>query len=275
MRPSRAQQIFSCQIRGIAKRLLAAAIIFVSLNGCSPKVDCSHLQAGQVCTRILFIGNSYTYVNDLPGMFGELAMAGGHAVETGMAAQGGWTLADHQISPETLALLNSSKWDYVVLQEQSQIPSVEQSRTATMYPAARSLVDSIRKTGAEPIFFLTWAHQNGWPEYGMQNYMVMQTEIDQGYLGIANEMIVPVAPVGYAWSAVNAQDPSLALWQADGSHPSGEGTYLAACVFYAVIFRDTPEGLSFHPHLSADTARLLQGVAASTVLDNPAQWNLP
>jgi hypothetical protein len=132
-------------------------------------------------------------------MFAELAYTGGHGVETGIAAQGSWTLSDHVNSSDTLDKLSSLKWNFVVLQEQSQIPAIEQSRTDEMYPAARILVRQIKETGATTIFFLTWARRNGWPENGLQDYQSMQFQIDIGYLGIAQELNVPVAPVGYAW----------------------------------------------------------------------------
>ena len=199
----------------------------------------------------------------------------GLAAQTGMAAEGGWTLADHLNASETAGLLNSAKWDFVVLQEQSQVPALELDRTQIMYPAARSLVQQVRAIGAQPIFFLAWAHHDGWPEEGMQTYGAMQAQIDAGYLGIAQELNVPVAPVGAAWLAATQQYPQLDLWQSDNSHPTMQGTYLAACVFYAVLFRQSPVGLSYTADLSAETARELQTLAADTVLNNPAQWNLP
>jgi hypothetical protein len=257
------------------KRIIAAFIFLLIVTSCTPQTNCSNLQTNETCTRVLFIGNSYTYVNDLPGTFAGLARAGGYKVETGMSAVGGWTLADHVQSAQTLDLLNSEKWDYAILQEQSQIPSVAQSRLYTMYPAARTLISDIVKRGIIPVFFLTWARRDGWPEYGMQSYADMQAQIDQGYLGIAEELHIPVAPVGEAWSAVYTQDPSLVLWQDDGSHPTELGTYLAACVFYAAIFHQTPLGLKYFPHLSRAVATILQTVAANTVLENPAQWHLP
>jgi hypothetical protein len=204
-----------------------------------------------------------------------LAAAGGHAAEVQTVAQGGWSLADHVNSAQTMNAIELSKWNFVVLQEQSEIPSVPQSRTQSMYPAARILVARIREAGATPVFFLTWAHRDGWPENGMPNYDAMQAQLNNGYLGIAQELGAAVAPVGVAWSAAHRQDPQLALWQADGSHPTLTGTYLAGCVFYAVIFRQSPVGLSYTDGLPDDTARSLQNSAADTVLGDPAQWNLP
>jgi len=186
-----------------------------------------------------------------------------------MAAQGGWTLAEHLQSAETLQILNSKNWKFVVLQEQSQIPSVVSARTQGMYPAARELVKKIKATGAMPIFFVTWAHRDGWPEYGMNDYESMQAQINYGYTEIAQELKAPIAPVGAAWLTAKTEDPDLLLWQADGSHPTDPGTYLAACVFYAVIFHESPNGLSYRADLSRENARILQSVASSTVLNIP------
>jgi hypothetical protein len=258
------------------KRLLVLCIFFyLALQGCSLSPTCGGAQAADPCLRILFIGNSYTYVNDLPATFKQLAAAGGHRVETGMLAEGGWTLAQHLAAPATRDKLASAHWDDVVLQEQSEIPAVERSRSTQMYPAARELAGKIRAAGASPIFFMTWAHRDGLPANGLLSYESMQGQIDAGYAAIASELAVPIAPVGAAWWAATWQASGLELWQADGSHPSTQGTYLAACVFYAVIFRQSPVGLSYHSDLSAETARTLQSIAADTVLKDQQEWHLP
>jgi len=236
---------------------------------------CIPLPSRGPCTRVLFIGNSYTFTNNLPLVFARLALAGGHQVETGMAAEGGWTLSDHVKSSATVEAIQSTKWNFIVLQEQSQIPASVQDRTESMYPAARALVHQIEAVGATPLFFLTWAHRDGWPEEGLPDYASMQEQIDQGYLGIAQELNVGVAPAGYVWWAAKGQYPELALWQADGSHPSEQGTYLAACVFYATVFRQSPAGLSYRGGLPEVTAQLLQEIASKTVLTDPQQLHLP
>ena len=241
--------------------LILFALLFI-ITGCSPETNCADDPA---CKRVLFIGNSYTYVNDLPGTFTDLAKSGGHRVETDMSAQGGWSLADHVNSAETLDKIKSSKWNYVVLQEQSQMPASKQAREMQMYPAARTLVTEIRKTGAEPIFFETWAHSNGWPENNMPVYGTMQANINEGYLAIAQELNVKVSPVGLAWFAAVKQKSPIKLWQDDGSHPSVAGTYLAACVFYKTLFQESPEGLSYKNGLSTENAQWLQKIAADTV----------
>jgi len=190
-----------------------------------------------------------------------------------MSAQGGWMLADHVNSSDTIAKIHSEKWKFVVLQEQSEVPAIQQSRTQEMYPAARILVSDIEQIGAKPIFFITWAHRDGLPANGMPNYVSMQAQINNGYILMAQAFNVPVAPVGYAWQAVRNQYPQINLWQDDGSHPTEEGTYLAACVFYADIFRQSPEGLAYQANLSQETAQALQKTAAEIVFNG--QWGIP
>jgi uncharacterized protein DUF4886 len=243
----------------------------LAFSGCS-SVPCDDTHP---CVRILFLGNSYTYVNDLPGTLTQLAKSGGKHVETEMVAEGGLMLADHAGNSATLDKIASTKWDYVVLQEQSQTPSVEQGRVNQMYPAARTLVSKIKAAGSTPLFFMTWGHRNGWPENGLPNYASMQSQISSGYTRIAQELAAPVAPVGNAWALAVQQHPELELWQEDGSHPSEQGTYLAACVFYAVIFKESPEGLRFRGNLSKEIAQTLQALAAETVLSKHQLPGLP
>ena len=103
----------------------------------------------------------------------------------------------------------------------------------------------------------------------------MQAQLDVGYRTIADELRVGVAPVGDAWAAMHDADPGMDLWQTDGSHPTTAGTYLAACVFYASIFHESPVGLAYSADLSGDTTKTIQAAAAAEVLTNPKGWSLP
>ena len=216
--------------------------------------------ARSACVRVLFIGNSYTYVNDLPTVFRELARAAGQNVETNIVANGGETLAQHAASSDDRAVLGGSSWQYVVLQEQSEIPSVESLRQTGMYPATRSLVASARADGATPILLETWAHRDGWSDYGL-TFVSMQAAIDQGYATIAGELKVSIAPAGQVWQLVATHDPGITLWQSDGSHPTPAGTFLAACTLYARIFGPCPVGGSYTAGLSTTDAATIEAAA--------------
>ena len=257
---------------GLVTAIVAIAVFPMPQLGLWGNPGCS--LPGVTCTRVLFIGNSYTSVNDLPDTYADLAWAGGHRVQTEALDEGGWTLAQHLAASETAPTIDSERWDDVVLQEQSQLPSLAVDRTGMMYPAATKLVAMIRQRGAQPIFYLTFAHQDGWSEEGLPDYPSMQAAIDAGYMRIADQLSVPVAPVGAAWETVVGEASHPDMWQSDGTHPTVSGTYLAACVFYATIFRQSPVGLGYDDGLPSGEAHTLQTVAAATVLDDPAYWGL-
>ena len=217
--------------------------------------------------RVLFIGNSLTFQNNLPEIFAELARSGGYDVEVDMSAYGGWTLSDHAASPVTRDKIDQG-WDFVILQEQSVIPCMAGEREQYMYPAVRTLHSILTGNGSTPILFMTWGRRNGFPDAGYSTFSEMQSEIYSGYMDIADELNIIVAPVGSAWLRALEKDAQLNLWEMDGIHPSKEGTYLSACVFYATIFRQSPEGLLYTAGLSEEVALALQAAAAETCLQS-------
>lgn len=240
-------------------------------------VSCGLLGGSQDQVEVLFIGNSYTASNGLPDMFERLAEEGGHGVRAEMVAPGGWRFADHVASTGpsgTIERIKGRAWDYVVLQEQSVIPSLAGTREREMYPAARGLYSEVNAIGAETIFFMTWGRRDGLPSEGHPDFSSMQRALEEGYLQIGNELNVPVAPVGIAWWKGLQGSPDLDLWVADGSHPTRVGTYLAACVFYAVIFGESPEGVDYNGGLDDDLATQLQTIAWETVQPHAELWNL-
>jgi len=253
-----------------ALTLLCAVVIALAIGACAPAVGCGERTDG--CLRVLFIGNSYTQVNDLPATFAALARAGGHRVEVGMAAEGGQTLLGHTTSSNTQSQLVPNQWDVVVLQEQSQIPSLTWSRDSEMAPGAQSLVTEIRGLGARPLFFSTWAHRDGWPANGMDE-ATMQAAIDASYLGLGRQLGVGVVPVGEAWTAASGAS-TIGLWQDDGSHPTAAGTFLAAAVFYAALYAEDPVTASQGSGApSVGGASTLAGVARDVVADR-GHWGL-
>ncbi|MBN1876422.1 MAG: SGNH/GDSL hydrolase family protein [Anaerolineae bacterium] len=182
--------------------------------------------------KILFIGNSYTYFNDLPGMLQDLAQAAGKPLETAAVTSGGKSLEWHLYSnPATLDAIDKGGWSFVVLQDYSLQTITDPDK---MRSAATSLAARICKVGATPVLYLTWARQHI-PE--------MQDTITKMYVQIACEIDARVAPVGEAWRKVRAAEPALVLHTEDRSHPNILGSYLTACVFYAIFFKETPVGL--------------------------------
>ncbi len=216
------------------------------------------------CVRVLFIGNSYTSVNDLPGTFAGLARSAGFAVDSSAIDPGGQTLAGHLADPSVTAAITSGRWNVVVLQEQSEIPAASDAVAATMTPAVSSLVRTIRSSHAAPFLLETWAHRDGWPDRGLDR-AAMQAAIDASYEAIGSSLGVPVAPVGRAWQRATADAPSIVLWQDDGSHPTSAGTYLAAAVLLRTVTGRSAVGLSAVGALATTDAEALQRIAAETI----------
>jgi hypothetical protein len=247
-------------------RLPAAAILATALAGCGGEpVKAVHSGAGcasirpDVSCSVLFLGNSYTAVNDLPKVFTKLAGSDGIAVSTTARAPGGATLADHVAAGD--AAFDDATFNVVVLQEQSQIPASHALAESQMFPAATALAAHARRIGAEPLLLETWAHRDGWPEAGITTYAEMQQAITANYTKIARSLRVAAAPVGESWARELSEPTHPRLWQDDGSHPTISGTYLGACVLFASIFHRSPEGLPYHDGVSPRVAAQLQAVA--------------
>ncbi len=194
---------------------------------------------------ILFIGNSYTYYNGgVDVMLKNIALAEGDTLETEAFTVGGAKFSDFCNNPETFERIRSRAWDYVVLQEQSQLPSFPPSQVETeCYPFAKQLCDSIRANDSctQILFFMTWGRENG-DQSNCGNYEPlctyegMQQRLRESYVQMADDNNAIVVPVGLAWKYVRDHYPEIDLYQSDESHPTLEGTYLAACTFYSVVF---------------------------------------
>jgi len=214
--------------------------------------------------KVLFLGNSYTHANRLPSLVAGLAdAAGGRKIEIAEHTRGGFTLEKHLEEDGAVEAIGKQKWDVVVLQEQSLRPVAEKD---LMRGAALRFYAEIKRQGAEPVFFLTWARRDQ-PE--------MQRDLNTAYFGIASSLRAKVAPVGLAWQRALRTNPKRALHTDDGSHPNPAGSYLAACVFYATLLDASPVGLPGElshdgkplVKLDSELAAQLQEVAWTTVED--------
>lgn len=260
-------------------------------------------EQGNAPLKVLFVGNSYTGVNDLPSLVVGLAeAAGGRKTEAGRHVFGGCTFERHVKETEAIEKIRHGKWNVVVLQEQSLRPVIDRVR---MHEYARTLHTEIKKQGAETLLYLTWARQHiremqegadpaSSPEYAKAMFQISRagktaqfdswcqqhkTGLERGlngaYLDIAQELGAGVAPVGIAWKKALETDPNLVLHRSDKSHPNPAGSYLAACVFYATLLEKNPVGLpgeikkrgKLLVQLAPHEAKLLQEVAWETVKD--------
>ena len=220
--------------------------------------------------RVLFVGNSLTYQNDLPRMFAGLAKSRGHDVQVDVFSPGGYRLAQHAVDQRLLEKIDRGGWDVVVLQEQSQMPAVPRERLdREVYPFARALSQRIQAASprARIAFYQTMARRNGdaqtFPDLPeAHTYQGMQRRINASYAEMAKANHGLLVPVGEVWEKARTQNPTLSLY-ADDVHPSFLGTYLVACVFYAALFGESPIGAAHPPGIDDASAAFLQKLASA------------
>jgi len=222
--------------------------------------------------QVLFIGNSYTHRNSLPQLFAELSQSAGKSVIAERSTYSSGLLETHSVDDSTLSAISRGIWDFIILQEQSQIPTIEHFRYNSMYPSARFLDSLITGQSAKTVFYMTWGRKyggqqarRGYYSPNFINFFHMQDSLQSAYEEIANELSAIVAPVGVAWANALKIDPSADLWTHDHSHPTIQGSYLAACVFYSTLFNESPVGLSYTGGLTSEDAAFFQNVAYQTV----------
>ncbi len=232
--------------------------------------------------RVLFIGNSYTYVNDLPQMTADIAASMGDHLEYNSNTPGGCTFRQH-CSNQSIQLIQQGQWDVVVLQEQSQLPSFPQQQVENqVFPYAQQLVAAVYHYNpcAEPMFYMTWGRKNGdagnapfFPVLG--SYEGMDSMLCLRYTYMAQTYDASLSPVGRVWNYLR-HNSNIELYQSDESHPSLAGTYAAACTFYSMLFLRDPDSIRYKPSsLSDDEARQIRNAAHNVAFLNLQQWKRP
>lgn len=238
----------------------------------------SHLLLGQDTLRALFIGNSYMGVNNLPQMVQGLSSSLGDVLIYDSNTPGGQTFQMQANNAVNYQKMAAQEWDYIILQGQSQEPSFPYAQVNSQsLPYAVQLADSAKaiQPCSQVNYFMTWGRQNGDPQWDSINtFDKMNGRLRDAYLRIADSASAAVSPVGVAWKHVRDNHPNINLYQQDGSHPSLEGSYLAACVFYTSLFHKSSVASNYNPGIDPNTATILQAVASTVVLDSLITWKL-
>lgn len=180
--------------------------------------------------RVLFVGNSLTYVNDVPAMVAALARERAIRIEVGTVAAPNASLEDHWNDGDGGASheIAAGRWDVVVLQ---QGPSSRPSSRDHLIEFANRFAAEIRAAGARPALYGVWI--------GRSRIAALDDAIDS-YALAAEACDCRLLPVGLAWKEAWAHGRRAALYGPDGFHPSGDGSYLAALVIWAGLTGSDP-----------------------------------
>lgn len=183
--------------------------------------------------RVLFLGNSYTYFNDLPSMVAKLAASSpGRKIDARAVTRGGANLAELWSVTNALETLRNGEWDVVVLQEQSTLGSNyadgkwQVNEPAGLLRWGKFWQTEIQRKNAKTVLYLTWGRRAR-PEF--------QTALNYGYAEAATALGAQIAPAGLAWKRLRELHSNIELFDPDGTHPSPVGTLVNACVFLETL----------------------------------------
>jgi hypothetical protein len=209
------------------------------------------LLAASPVRRVLFVGNSLTYTNDLPAVVHAIAAQAGDDVIVASAAGPNLALIDHlHGAGDALQRLRSARWDYVVLQ---QGPTTVQMCRDSLIAWTRAFDTLARAAGARPALLMTWPRA-GEPEL----FDAVRVSFQEAARAVGGVFI----PAGEAWRIALAADPEVRLYGPDGFHPSAAGTWLTGLVIFERLSgrdaRTLPPVIPTVPGMPGQTIRLLQ-----------------
>lgn len=241
----------------------------------------------QDTTKILFIGNSFTFFNNMPQMVQNLAGAAQKPVLIGMHTPGGVSVGDiaqgnmaHMNNPALFSLIRTEKWDFAVLQDNQGrfiLDSAVFSPASLVVQGHLNIMDSVKANNscAKMVLFGGWAFKNGLPPYGNTGTELIK-KIMVNYRVLNDTMKEVIAPIGEAWIKAIDHLPAVNLWDADDAHPSYEGSFLTASAIFSTIFNLPAETLAYNGTLSPLTAGTLRAFADSAVFTAAyhARYNL-
>ena len=253
-------------------------------------------------SNLLMYGNSYTGANNLASLMESLGVVDAESFTPGgRMISGHWNDINTPMHASNTTLRNPNiDWDYVVLQDQSQVPSfpTNDSDWQASKDGAVNISTEVEAEGSETVLFMTWGRRSGetgpqWHQHNInQNFTIMQQRLESGYINYHDNMTaagntVWIAPVGLAFahihdnvmaSGINATTSGNTfydLYSPDGSHPSLSGSYLSACVLYATMTGESPVGSNDTVSLSAALKLELQQAAAATVFNETSHIAYP
>ena len=186
---------------------------------------------------VLFIGNSFTYFNDMPGMLSEMFKEAGLAYQVESLTKGGWYLSRYadpqdEMGAQLYGDYVGKHWDYVILQDQSFNPAKDFDN---FFEGAKTLCQVLK--AGKVLFYQTWAYEDGSEKLEKTGltYDEMYRKLKEAYGRAAEDLGGVLVPVGDRFAACHAEKSDRKLYKDDNFHPSEVGSRIAALEFFKAI----------------------------------------
>lgn len=195
--------------------------------------------------NILFIGNSYTYYNDMPSLFEQLAISNQKSVKVHSVTDGGRKLlaymdATDEFTVKLDTLLSKHTFDVCFIQEQSLLPIVDYDK---FIYGLDCVVNKLKNKANQILLYATWGRKNGSKQLEEHNWTTesMANLLSDAYQKAAKLYAARVSPVGNNFLYVTQKYPEINLYHEDCSHPSYQGSCFAALTHYHTVFGEFPK----------------------------------
>lgn len=186
---------------------------------------CCCLSAQSDTTKVLFVGNSFTYFFNLPQVVSSMASSQGIMIDTRQSTVGGSNLEQHwkeERDTKTRQMIEQHDWDYVVFNNHS-LSAIETPESFLEY--GKKFATLVRERGATPVFMMTWAYQSN---------PLMQPELTRMHRELCDSAPADCVPCGPLFGEVRKWRPDLPMFH-DDKHPSSNGTYLLGLAFFKYL----------------------------------------
>jgi len=174
--------------------------------------------------KLLFVGNSLTYTNDLPSILEQIATVYGKNIETEMLCYPNYAIVDHLAEGKIQQMIAANNYDYVIVQ---QGPSSQEEGRKMLIDAGKQLSVFTKKHNSILAYYMVWPSKR---------YYFTFDKVIANHIEAAQKNNALLFPVGTYWRQYEAQQKGTSLYGADQFHPSKTGSFLAAVTIFKKIF---------------------------------------
>lgn len=237
------------------RMLLVVLAILLLSNGCK----------GQE-TKILFLGNSLIYTNELPRVFDSIATDMQAKVSIDEITYANFKILTHMEYEDTIEAIMEGDWNHVICNEHNYLLLDPTLHSTELHPAWKKLQELFKSKSTEVHMFINWGFTLGMRgKENLDSYDSMQSKLIEVTEQLTHQYDFTAIPIGQAWRVVISQYPDLELRRFDKIHPTPAGTYLTACVIYSHLFNEEVVNVTIPEGIEPDIALAIQQIAWETV----------